>query len=165
MINWTSGGGIKYHLKPHDQWFKDKTFDRYVINQTAENSSCFERPRFFLRTHYDKGNILLIECISNYQLQKWKDELVLNKNYFSRRGRYCSSGSDTVFWEASDTAYLKYSIKRERLNASQLEELRVLFEKFFLTVRIPRDEHDTAKYAIQNLKDELQELTKKEITA
>jgi hypothetical protein len=163
ILNLTSGGGIEYRLKPNGREFNDKTFYRYVINQFAENARPFTRPRFFLRMNYEEGLTLLIEYISEAQLQKWKDQLSLNKDYFSRRGRYRPNGSDTVFWEASDNAYLKYSIKRERLSASQLEDLRMLIEQFFLTVRIPNGNHDTNKYEVERFKAELEELTKKEI--
>lgn len=166
-IRWVSGGGIEYRIEPFGTKYKDKAFDRFVIEEPANERGIITKPRFFIRTHGDGGIILLIECIPEYQLKEWGEAVSANKNYFSREERYRINGSnntttDTVFFEASDSAYIKYSIKRSRLNGSQIKELRKILKHFIDTVRIPRGQNDNNKFDVGQLQCELEELTKDE---
>jgi hypothetical protein len=162
-IHWTSSGGIGYRTSPRETLRADKTFERYVVEEPVGKFKTHTKPRFFLRTHYDKGLVLLIECISEYQTEKWRDAVAANEKYFTREDRYRSNGSDTVFWEANDNAYIKYSIKRKRLNTSQTEELRKILEQFMATVWVPPGTHGTNTHDVGRLWEELRTLTKKKV--
>lgn len=150
---WVSSGGINYRMKPFGPVFKDKISDRYLVSEYIDDNKIYAKPSFFLRTHYDKGFCLLIECISEYQLKRWEKASIENEKYF-RFERY-QGELDRRFFEASDHAYIRFSLKRRRLNNDQLAKLQKSIEKLFSVSSVPKGEHDTNTYDVQRLKNSI----------
>jgi hypothetical protein len=110
--------------------YRKQPFGNYYTDKITERflvSDPEGNPRFFLRTSQDNGFVLFIECLS--PVSKKKDD---------------------------DKAFIKFSIKKERLTCQHLAELREVIEHFFSNICVPQ----ASFFDIQKLKRNVEDLVK-----